>query len=707
MKKIMLTIMIAAILPSCDTKKEKAEASSDIIIGKKPIEVKDKRLSAEILQTLGQVSSPSVSPDGKTVAYAVAYTDIALNRRNKELFTVGIDGSGKRQITTSPQSESEPQWVKNGQKIAFLYNSQIWEMNPDGSERTQISRYDNGIDGFKYSPNGEKILFISAVKTGRTSVQSRHPDLDKATGRIIDDLMYKHWDEWVETVPHPFIADYDGKNLSNIVDIMEGEPFESPMKPFGGVEQLDWSPNSRIIAYTSRKKIGKEYAVSTNSDIYFYHTETKKTTNMTEGMMGYDVNPKFSPDGKYMAWQSMERDGYESDKNRLFVMNLATGEKYNLTENFDYNADDFCWGGASSVIYMLSNIQGTSQFFSVDFSNVGAVMRQITRGQHDYASIAYAGGYLIGLRQSMSAPNEVYVTPTPPPTSPNEGSGIENQSGENISQENTDILSQITMGKVESRQIKTTDNKEMQTWVIYPPDFDPNKKYPALLFCEGGPQNTVSQFWSLRWNFQIMAAHGYIVVAPNRRGVPGFGQAWCEQISGDYGGQNMKDYLSAIDALAQEPYVDETRLGCTGASYGGFSVYWLAGNHNKRFKAFWAHAGIFNLEAKYLETDELWFPNWDLGGSFWDKSNKTAQSSYAASPHRFVDKWDTPIAISCGELDYRILASQGMMAFNAAQLRGIPSRMLIFPNENHWILQPQNGVLFQREFFRWFDGWLK
>ena len=707
MKKTIFMMMLAAVLPSCNTKEGKSDTSADIIIGKNPVEVKNKRLSAEILHTLGQVSSPSVSPDGKTVVYAVAYTDIALNRRNRELFTVGIDGSEKKQITASPKSESDPQWIKNGQKIAFLYDSQIWEMNPDGSERVQISHHGKGIDGFKYSPDGKKILFISPIKVLQKSAD-KYPDLDKASGRIIDNLMYKHWDEWVETVPHPYVAQYDGEKITHMIDIMACQPFESPMKPFGGIEQLDWSPDSRIVAYTSRKKTGKEYAVSTNSDIYFYHTETRKTTNMTEGMAGYDVNPKFSPDGKYLAWQSMERDGYEADKNRLFVMNLATGEKYYLTENFDYNADDFCWGGTSSRIYMLSNVQGTSRFFSIDFPNGDKTVKQITQGQYDYVSIAYANGYLVGLRQSMSAPSEVYAVPL---------SDIDNHAatkpslgelgGVNISQENTDILSQITMGKVEPRRIKTTDNKEMLTWVIYPPDFDPDKKYPALLFCEGGPQNTVSQFWSLRWNFQIMAAHGYIVVAPNRRGVPGFGQAWCEQISGDYGGQNMKDYLSAIDALAKEPYVDAERLGCTGASYGGFSVYWLAGHHNKRFKAFWAHAGIFNLEAKYLETDELWFPNWDLGGAFWDKSDKTVQNSYAASPHRFVDKWDTPIAVSHGELDYRILASQGMMAFNAAQLRGIPSRMLIFPDENHWILQPQNGILFQREFFRWFDQWLK
>jgi dipeptidyl aminopeptidase/acylaminoacyl peptidase len=665
------------------------------IIGKKPIEVPDGRMSAEILQTFGQVNDVTVSPDGKTVLYSVSYTDIALNKRNRELFTVSVDGSNKQQITSSPKSENNVQWINDGKKIAFLYDSQIWEMNPDGSERIQLSMVEKGIEGFKFSPDGKKVLFISTVKSFETSAE-RYSDLPKSSGRVIDDLMYKHWDEWVEAIPHPFLAEFDGRSLSNIVDIMEGEPFESPMRPNGGIEQFDWSSDGKTIAYTSRKKTGREYTLSTNSDIYFYSIETKKTTNITEENKGYDVNPCFSPDGKYVAWLSMERDGYESDKNRLFVQNLETGKKTYLTVDFDYNADDFCWNPSSSSIYMVACVKGTTQLFEVMVAeaNEKVQITPITQGQHDYASVACADDYLIGLRHSMSAPNEVYAV---------------SRDGEetNISQENTDILNQITMGKVEERWIKTTDGKEMLTWIVYPPHFDSSKKYPALLYCQGGPQNTVSQFWSVRWNLQLMAAHDYIIVAPNRRGVPGFGQAWNEQISGDYGGQNMKDYLSAIDAMTKEPFVDEAHLGCTGASYGGFSVYWLAGNHNKRFKAFWAHAGIFNMEAKYLETEEMWFPNWDYGGPFWDKSNKIAQISYANSPHKFVEKWDTPIAVSHGELDYRILASQGMMAFNAAQLRGIPSRMLIYPNENHWILQPQNGILFQREFFRWFDRWLK
>ncbi|GHV20824.1 peptidase S9 [Clostridia bacterium] len=695
---IVFFMVISTLFSACNKTSKEEETSSDKVIGKTTVEVKDGRLSAEVLHLLGQVSGVSVSPDGKTVLYAVSYADIAQNKRNKELFTIAIDGTDKKQITHSPKSESEAQWIKNGEKIAFLYDNQLWEMNPDGSTRVQISNIEKGIEGFNYSPDGKKVLFISTVKAFQSPSET-YPDLDKAGGRIVDNLMYKHWDEWVENTPHPFIADYDGSGLSNIVDILEGEPFESPMRPFGGIEQLAWSPDSKTIAYTSRKKTGKEYAQSTNSDIYLYNVATKETKNLTEGMMGYDTNPQFSPDGKEIAWQSMERDGYESDKNRLFTFNFETGEKKYITEHFDYNVNEFCWDGLGSTIYFVANVLGTSQIHQADVSAVAdhdeGYIVKLTEGDHDYVSVALGNGSLVGLRQSLSTPGEIYTI--------NLADGLQT----NISQENTDILNQITMGKVEARWIKTTLNENMLTWVLYPPDFDPAKKYPAILYCQGGPQNTVSQFWSTRWNLQMMAAHGYIVVAPNRHGVPGFGQAWNEQISGDYGGQNMKDYLSAIDALSKEPFVDETKLGCTGASYGGFSVYWLAGNHNKRFNAFWAHAGIMNLEAQYLETEEMWFADWDLGGPYWDKSNKIAQRSFANSPHLFVDKWDTPIAVSHGELDYRILASQGMMAFNAAQLRGIPSRMLIFPNENHWIAQPQNGILFQREFFRWFDQWLK
>ncbi|GHT25530.1 peptidase S9 [Bacteroidia bacterium] len=684
-------------------KKEDDSAKDAAFIERASVEsfkllVANGRLSGEAMHLLGQVSDGGVSPDGKTVLYGVSYGDIAQNKRNRELFTVDINGKNRKQITHSSKSEGDVQWINNGNGIAFIYNDQLWAMAADGSGRKQIGIYSSPIEGFRFSPDGRKVLFISTVPAVKPSSEM-YPDLDKASGRIVDNLMYKHWDEWVERIPHPFLADFDAeKGLINVIDLLEGEPFESPMRPWGGIEQLAWSPDSKTIAYTCRKKTGKEYALSTNSDIYLYDIASKMTKNLTEGMPGYDQNPKFSADGQYLAWQSMARDGYEADKNRLFVKNLPTGEKRDLTQYFDYNVDAFCWDNAHTI-YFVANKLGTSQLFKVDapapvLPNEQSIAK-LTAGMHDYASVAYANNTLVGLRKSMSAPPEVYAV------------RLSDSTQLNISKENNDLLAQITMGRVEERWIKTTTGENMLTWVMYPPDFDPTKKYPAILYCQGGPQNTVSQFWSTRWNLQVMAAHDYIIVAPNRHGVPGFGQKWNEQISGDYGGQNMRDYLSAIDALAREPFVDETRLGCTGASYGGFSVFWLAGNHNKRFKAFWAHAGIFNLEAQYLETEEMWFANWDLGGAFWDKTNATAQRSFANSPHKFVNKWDTPIAISHGELDYRILASQGMQAFNAAQLRGIPSRLLIYPNENHWISQPQNGVLFYREFFRWFDAYLK
>lgn len=693
-----MTFICGASLMACNSGGEKTatETAQAPIIGKSTIQVENGIMTPEVLYSFGRISDVQISPDKSQILYGVTYVSIEQNKTNRELFVMNVDGSNKKQITRTPKSENNAVWIKGGSKIAFLSSesgsSQIWEMNPDGTGRVQISDIEGGINGFSYSPDGQKIMYIKNIKYGERTVD-KYPDLPQASGRIVDDLMYKHWSEWIEEIPHTFVADYDGTKMSDGVDILEGEPYECPMLPFGGVEQLSWSPDSKTIAYTCRKKTGLEYSLSTNSDIYLYNVESKETKNLTEGMMGYDVNPVFSPDGKYIAWQSMERDGYESDKNRMFVMNLSTGDKIYVTENFDYNTDYLAWNEDNQSIYFVSCVEAKTHLFQAYIHT--KEIKQITRGQYDYESFGIAGDKLIATRHSLSQPNEIYAV------------NIANGEAVELSFENKEILGQLTMGKVEERWITTSDNKKMLTWVVFPPNFDPNKKYPTLLYCQGGPQSTVSQFWSYRWNLQMMVANGYIVVAPNRRGLPGFGQEWLEQISGDYGGQNMKDYLSAIDELAKESYVDETRLGCTGASYGGFSTYWLAGNHNKRFKAFLAHAGIFNLEAQYLETEEMWFANWDLGGSYWDRNNAIAQRSYANSPHRFVDKWDTPIMITHGELDYRILASQGMMAFNAAKLRGIPTRMLIYPNENHWISQPQNGILFQREFARWFDAYLK
>lgn len=653
-------------------------------------------MTPEVLWSFGRIGEPDISPDGTKVLYSVTNYNIEENKSYRDLYVVAVNGGTPVRVTSTPEKESSAIWRPDGKKIGYLSSKsgemQLWEMNPDGTEPVQVSEIKGGISGFKYSPDMTKVLFTADVKA-KPDVHDLFPDLPKANAYLETDLMYKHWDEWVQTVPHPFVAGYKDGKLLNPVDLLEGEPYESPMKPFGGMEQLAWSPDSKTIAYTCRKKTGKDYALSTNSDIYFYNVETRKTENKTQGMMGYDQNPVFSPDGKYLAWESMERDGYEADKIRLFVLNIATGEKIDYSANFDQNSTNLSWSANSKSLYFISCWHALTQVYKLDLAT--KKITPITNGVHDYAFVAEAKDKLVGMKHSMSQPDEIYSI------DPKTGAETE------LSFLNKPLLDQLTLAKVEERWIKTTDNKEMLTWVIYPPHFDPNKKYPTILFCEGGPQSTVSQFWSYRWNFQQMAANGYIVVAPNRRGLPSFGTEWLEQISGDYGGQNMKDYLSAIDAVAKEPFVDKDKLGCVGASYGGFSVYWLAGHHEKRFKAFIAHDGMFNLEQQYLETEEMWFVNWDLGGPYWDKQNAVAQKSYANSPHLFVDKWDAPILVIHGEKDYRILASQGMAAFNAAVLRGVPAQMLIFPEENHWVLQAQNGILWQRVFKQWLDKWLK
>lgn len=694
---IMATsLLLGACNPATDVNVK--ETGDKNLIGKSDIRIKDGRMTPEALWAMGRIGGMNVSPDGKRVVYTVAYYSVPENKSNREVFVMNADGSDNKQITKTGFAENEAVWIKGGTKIAFLCNesgsSQLWEMNPDGTDRKRLSDYDKDIEGFAFSPDEKKVLFISQVKTVN-STADKYPDLDKATGVIITDLMYKHWDEWVTTVPHPFVADFDGESISNPVDVMEGELFESPMKPFGGIEQLAWNTTSDKIAYTSRKKTGKEYAISTNSDIYVYDLNTKQTTNITEENKGYDTNPTYSPDGKSIAWLSMERDGYEADQNRLMVMNLETGEKTFVSKDFDSNVDSYCWSADCERIYFTGVWHGESQVYQIDLAN-GNKITPLTEGMYDYASVALLGDKLIAQRHSMSMGDEIY--------------SIDLTGDHTVTQltfENKHIYDQLTMGKVEERWMKTTDGKQMLTWVIYPPQFDPNKKYPTLLFCEGGPQSPVSQFWSYRWNFQIMAANDYIIVAPNRRGLPGFGLEWNEAVSGDYGGQCMKDYFTAIDEVAKEPYVNKDRLGCVGASFCGFSVYWLAGHHDKRFKAFIAHDGIFNMEMQYLETEEMWFANWDMGGAYWEKQNATAQRTFANSPHKFVDKWDTPILCIHGEKDYRILANQGMAAFNAAVLRGVPAELLIYPDENHWVLKPQNGVLWQRTFFEWLDMWLK
>ena len=698
MKQSNLLFMSAAMmLASCGGTKDAGQNGT--LIERSDIKIEGKRMTPEALWAMGRIGSVAVSPDEKQIAYSVAYYSVPENKSNNELFVMNADGSSNRQITRDSWQESQPVWIKDGKKIAFLCNesgsSQVWEMNPDGTERKQLTRYEGDIEGFAFSPDGKKLLFIAQVKTVQ-STADKHPDLPKATGIIVTDLMYKHWDEWVTTAPHPFVADFDGNGISNVQDILDGEPYESPMKPWGGIEQLAWSPASDKVAYTCRKKTGLAYAVSTNSDIYIYDLATGKTENITEENKGYDTNPQYSPDGKYIAWQSMERDGYEADLNRLFVMDLATGEKRFVSRAFESNVDAFLWNKDSQSIYFIGVWHGETQIYNIGLADNDSLNR-LTDGMHDYASLALCGDKLIAKRHSMSMGDEIYAVN-------NTRSGNAFAEAEQLTSENKQIYDQLEMGKVEARWMTT---KQMLTWVIYPPQFDPNKKYPTLLFCEGGPQSPVSQFWSYRWNFQIMAANDYIIVAPNRRGLPGFGVEWNEAISGDYGGQCMKDYFTAIDEMAKEPFVDKDRLGCVGASFGGFSVYWLAGHHDKRFKAFLAHDGIFNMEMQYLETEEKWFANWDMGGAYWEKDNATAQRTFANSPHLFVDKWDTPILCIHGEKDFRILANQAMAAFDAAVMRGVPAELLIYPDENHWVLKPQNGVLWQRTFFEWLDKWLK
>ena len=684
---IMSALLVGAV--SCADK-----VADEKVIDKPEFKSADGVFSIEALEALGRVSSPVISPDKSKVLYSIAYESVEENRSNADLYVMNTDGSDAVRITRSAKSESNAVWINGGKQIAFLYpdgdKNQVWVMNADGSGRTCVSAVDNGVSGFTVSPDESKIVLISNVKYTRTA-EDIYPDLPKATGRVIDDLMYKHWDEWVTEIPHPFLGDFDGNSVTNVYDIMQDEPYEAPMKPFGGVESFAWSPDSKQLIYVSRKKAGMEYALSTNSDLYLYDLDSKTTKNITEGMMGYDTNPVYSPDGKYVAWLSMEHDGYESDKNRIFVMDCATGEKTDLTANWDYTVDAISWAPDSRFLYFLACRDGVKPMFSIGLDGTVSVVAQ---GTCDYDCIApLSDGRVITMHHSMIAPNEIY--------------SVKDGEVTQLTEVNKELLDQVTMPTVKQEMVPTTDGKEMLTWVILPPNFDESKKYPAVLYCQGGPQQAVSQFWSYRWNFAVMASHGYVIIAPNRRGLPGFGTEWNAQISGDYGGQNMRDYLSAVDYMKEKPYIDGEHIGAAGASYGGFSVYWLAGNHDKRFACLIAHAGIFNTESQYLETEEMWFANWDLGGPFWDKSNAVAQRSFANSPHKFVDKWDTPILITHGEYDFRILASQGMMAFNAARLRGVPAEMLIFPDENHWILKPQNAVLWQRVFFRWLDHWLK
>ncbi|HKJ42686.1 MAG TPA: S9 family peptidase [Sunxiuqinia sp.] len=662
-------------------------------------QLKSDVMSPEVLWSFGRIGNVELSPDGKTVLFGITYFNIKENKSYRELYTLPVAGGEMTRITNTAPKESGAQWRPDGKKIGYLYDqsgdTQLWEMNPDGSDTVQVSNVEGGITGFKYAPDQKHIFYTKTVKLD-DDIHDRFPDMPKANARLETDLMYRHWDQWHDyTYNHIFVAKYGKGEITSGTDLLKGEKFDSPDKPFDGLEQIAWSPDGQKIVYSCKRLTGKAYTLSTNTDLYLYDLATGETKDLTEENKGYDKSPTFSPDGKLIAWTSMARDGYEADQTRLFVMNLETGKKTNYSKDWEQNAGALTWSKDGKSIFFISDIHATDEIYRLDLAD--EKIHRLTDGVHNYQSaVETTGGKLLAQKVSMSHPAELYlVDPT---------TGKDEQ----LTSVNNGIMSQLKMGKVEKRWVKTVDHKEMLVWVIYPPHFDPSKKYPAILYCQGGPQGTVSQFWSYRWNFQMMAADGYIVVAPNRRGLPGFGMEWLEQISKDYGGLNIQDYLSAIDEVTKEPYVDENRLGAVGASYGGFSVNYLAGhNESKRFKAFISHDGIFNFDQMYVTTDEMWFENWDIGGSYWDKENVSAQRSYTFSPHLFVDKWNAPILVIHGGKDYRIPYTQGMAAYNAAVLRGIPAEFLYFPEENHWVLSAQNGIVWQRVFKNWLDKWLK
>ena len=701
MRKVNLLLMVmafAATFQGCQQADDKGLALPFRLTMVTADEISKGILSPEVLWKFGRVSGAEVSPCGKMVVYGISRYSVPDNKGVTNLFIVDVEGGEPRQLTDNAGSEFDAHWRPDGKRIGFIStrggSAQMWEMNPDGTDMVQVTNIEDGINTFKYAPSGDRILYTKDVKFVKVTGAELHPDMPKSTMKVYDNLMARHWDHWEDgAYSHIFVADYNNGKVGAGKDIMEGEIFEAPLSPYFDAGDITFSPCGKMIVYACKKQYGRDFAVSTNSDLFLYNIETGETKNLTEENVGYDKYPAFSPDGKMLAWQSMETPGYESDKHRLFVMDLATGTKQYLTKNFDQNADQITWSADGKFIYFISGTKGTEQLYKMDPQTLEIV--QITTGKHNYSWFGFGNGALVAQKMSMSMAAELVRV--------DEATGADTQ----LTFTNKNIYENIKMGEVQERWVKTTDGKDMLVWVILPPNFDATKKYPALLYCQGGPQSTVGQFFSYRWNFQIMAAHGYVVVAPNRRGVPSFGQEWNAQISGDYSGQNIKDYLSAIDDVAKESWVDADRLGAVGASYGGYSVYYLAGMHNKRFKAFIAHNGMYNFESFYAATEETFFPNHDFGGSYWDKENKVAQRTFANSPHKLVQNWDTPIMVIVGENDFRIPYTEGLQAFNAAQLRGVPSKLLMFHNENHFVTKPQNAIIWQREFFGWLDQWLK
>ncbi len=688
MKKLSFLIIAVTVMVvnGCNQQTKEQPEATVINVSLTDTEKAGGILTPEILWKYGRIGSIVLSPDGKTVLYTVTNYDLPTEARTTNIYSIPSSGGTPVQLTTT--GGSGPQWIDKGSAIAYTAAGKIMTMKPDGSAKKEIT----GLEGFEilsFSPAGDKVYFTRRVKLDQTANEKY--GLPNAKVRIIDDLMYRHWDSWSDySYSHLFTASFDGNSISNEKDIMEGQRFETPDAPWFDEAEISWSPDGKYLAYTCKKLSGKAYSLSTNTDIYLYNVMTGEETNITEGNMGYDKFPVFSPDGSMIAYASMKEDGYESDLERLFVYNITSGERKWVSEGWDYDVQNMQWNGIGSI-WFVSPYRGTQPVFNINLAD-GKITR-VTGGDFDMGPLQLQNGVLVAGMMSMSRPTEV--------------ANINMTTGEfaMITDVNGHIYESIKMGRTEERYIKTKDGKDLQMWIIYPPDFDPAKKYPALLYCKGGPQGPLGQSWSYRWNYQIMAANGYIVVAVNRRGNSGFGSYWREQISGDYGGKNIQDYLDGIDAMAKEPFVDKDRLGAVGASYGGYSVFYLAGMHNKRFKAFVAHCGVYNTIAEYGATEEYWYPNKDYQGAPWDKPQPAGYNKF--SPNTMVDKWDTPILIISGFNDFRIPYTQSMEAFNSAQLRGVPSKLLLFENESHWVTKPQNAVIWQKEFFAFLDTYLK
>ncbi len=571
------------------------------------------------------------------------------------------------------------------------FSSKVYQVPVSGGAPQLLEAYQGVLSDDSLSPDGKKKLFHESVAVESILATDKHEDLSKANAYVFDDLNYRHWDTWKDgSFKHVFYQDLETEEK---VDIMKGQAFDSPTSPFGGSEDYIWGPKGENIYYVSKKLSGAEYVTSTNTDIYRYHLASKKTTNVTSSNPGYDTSPAFSSKGD-LAWLRMEKDGYEADKNDIIVK--LNNKDVNLTAHWDGTVRSFMWSHDAKDIYFVAPTGGTIQLFQVAVTKKAKPkIKQLTKGQFDVNGIVAAlDGHLVLTRNSMNQAKEIYRF------------DLKSKKLVALTHVNDAFYADLDLPTVKKRMVKTTtnDGKEMLVWVIYPPNFDKNRKYPTLLYLQGGPQSALSQFYSYRWNFQLMASQGYIVVAPNRRGMPGHGVEWNEEISQDWGGKVMQDYLAAIDDVAKEPYVDKSRLGAVGASFGGYSAFYLAGIHNKRFKTFISHDGIFDMRSMYGTTEEMFFVNHDFGGAYWEKDNEAAQKAYTTfNPINYVDKWDAPMLVIHGGKDYRVPPGQGIQAFQAAKLRGLKARFLYLPEENHWVLTPQNGIVWQREFFKWLD----